>query len=228
MLMAKASTDKVGRRNTIILFICTLAVLGVLIWIFARPFIRAGTERQYRTKEGIPTPAQFETTGKTDLSHDDWSGMAVHRAKYTVWGLVINNTPYDGDSLYDKISPLDIGLAWGDMAQNNHLIKWARGTRHVTASINAVYHLFIHQDNTKLFRQYSNNHLVFTDEELLKKAQSLQLGDYVRIKGYLVDVTAHRKNEPAIKYDLKTSLTREDEGEDSCEVLLVTQIDLLD
>ncbi len=228
MLMANPPVDKVGRRNTVIIFVCILLVFGVLIWIFLRPFIRAETDRKYRTLDGIPTPAQFSITGKTDLHGEDWSGVAIHRAKYIVWGLVINNTPYSGDSLYDKISPLDIGLAWGDMAKNNHLVKWTQGTRHVTASINALYKFFIPKDNSVLFRQYSNNHLVFTDEELLKKAQSLQLGDYVRIKGYLVDVTAHRKKEPAIKYDFKTSLTREDEGEDSCEVLLVTRIDVLD
>ncbi len=220
--------DKVAKRNTIIILTCTILVFGLIIWVFIHPFIRPYFNRQYRTKEGILTPTQISTTGTERLQGDDWSGTVVYRAKYTVWGLVVNNTHYDSDSITDKLSPLDIGLAWGDMAQNNHLVKWNRGHRHITASINALYHWFINKSTGELFKQYSNNHLIFTDAELLKKAESLQLGDYVKIKGYLVDAEAHKNTEPAIKYELKTSLTREDEGEDSCEVLLVTQIEVLD
>ena len=220
--------DKTARRNTVLIFISILIVFGTIIWILVFPFIRPNFDRAYRTKEGILTPTQITTIGSDKLQGDGWSGYARYRAKYTIWGLVINNTSYNGDSLYDKFSPLDIGLAWGDMAKNNHLIKWHRGHRHVTASINAISEWFIHSDTAKLFEQYSNNHLVFTDEQLLEKAQSLQLGDYVKIKGYLVDVEAHKNNEPAIKYTLNTSLTRNDDGEDSCEVILVTAIEILD
>ncbi len=220
--------DKVGRRNTIIITICTIAVILVIIWVFTWPFIRVNFNRKYRTMEGILTPTQLEATGTRNLSGDGWSGRAIIRAKYTVWGLVVNNTSYDSDSLYDKLSPLDIGLAWGDMAKNNHLIKWTHGHRHLVANINGLYQLYIHEDNEKLFQQYSNNHLIFTDEELLQTARNLQLGDYVKISGYLVDAEAHKTNEPAIKYQLNTSLTRNDDGEDSCEVILVTKLEVLD
>ncbi|MBR0134538.1 hypothetical protein IJM16_04765 [Candidatus Saccharibacteria bacterium] len=225
---ANQPVDKIGRRNTIIILICIFLIFGVLLWILIYPFIRPNFDRAYRTKAGILTPTQIETIGSQPIQGDGWSGFVRYRAKYTVWGLVMNNTSYNSDSLYDKMSPLDIGLAWGEMAENNHLIKWVRGYRHVTASINAYSGMFIRQDDEKLFKQYSNNHLIFTDPELLKKAQGLQLGDYVKIQGYLVDAEAHKSNEPAIKYNLYTSLTRDDEGEDSREVILVTKLEILD
>jgi hypothetical protein len=219
---------KVVRRNTLIILGLVILVFALITFVFTWPFIRTNINRAYRTKDGILTPTQINTVGSTNLQGDGWSGIATYRAIYTIWGLVINKAEYTDDSLFAKTSPLDLGLAWGDMAKNNHLIKWHRGHRYVTAGINALYHLYINEDDEKLFEQYSNNHLVFTDDELLKQAQSLELGDYVQLKGYLVDIEAHKTSEPAIKWTLKTSLTRKDDGEDSCEILLVTAIDRLD
>ena len=231
MLMAKdpkTPVDKVGRRNTIILFLCIIAVFATIIWILVRPFVRSNYDRRYRTIDNIPTPTQILTSGSQDLEKENWRGTAIYRAKYDIQGLVINAAKYNGDTFYDRISPLDIGLAWGDTAQNNHLIKWTRGHRFVTASVNALYKMYINKSTSTLFQQYSNNHLIFIDDDLLQKAQNVQLGDYIRIKGYLVDIEGHKISEPAIKYDFKTSLTRNDDGEESCEIILVTNLEFID
>ena len=222
------SLDKVGRRNTVILFLCIIIVFITIILILTMPFIRARFDHDYRIVKDIPAPTQNDTNGGTALSGQDWTGIATYRAEYDIQGLVINATEYNSGSIYDQITPLDIGFAWGDAAANNHLIKWVQGYRHVTASINALSKLYLNQDLNTIFQQYSNNHLVFKDEELLQKARTVKLGDYIRIKGYLIDITAYRDKEPAVKYKIKTSLTRYDDGEDSCEIILVTSLEAID
>jgi len=225
---AKPAPDKITKRNTLILFICFLLVLGTTIWLLARPFILAQFVREYRTIEGISTPTQITTTGHTNLTGDGWTGTAVHHAKYIIKGLVVGTASYNSSYLYDQISPRDISLAWGDMAAHSNLIKWTRGHREITASINALAHWYIDKDYSELFQQYSNNHLVFTDTEVLQQAEQVKVGDYIKITGYLVDVKAHKKTDPGITYELTTSLTREDEGTASCEVILVEKLEWLD
>ncbi len=220
--------DKITKRNTLILFLCFLLVLGTTVWLLARPFILAQFIREYRTIDNIPTPTQIEKTGYTSLKGDGWTGTANYHALYTIKGLVVGIGDYNSDNLYDKISPRDISLAWGDMAAHNNLIKWTRGHREITASINALAQWYIDKDYRELFQQYSNNHLVFTDAEMLHKAEQVKTGDYIKITGYLVDVKAYLKNDPGITYELTTSLTRDDEGTASCEVVLVTDIEWLD
>jgi hypothetical protein len=220
--------DKIGRRNTIILFICFIAVVLTTLWLIFRPFILSNFDRRYRTIDYIPTPTQINKTGAERIERGDVAATIRYRAIYDIRGIVISTASYAKDAVIDRISPYDIGLAWGEMAKHNNLIKWHQGHRYVTASINALAKFFINKSQEELFQQYSNNHLIFKDDELLEKAQSFQVGDYIRIKGYLVDVDAYRKTEPAIKHSLKTSLTRKDDGEDSCEVLLVTKIESLD
>ena len=220
--------DKIGRRNTIILFICFIAIVMMIFWLLFRPFIMMNFDRRYRTIEGVLTPTQINATGSERYEKDDIAGTIRYRAKYIIQGIVVSTASYEGDSVTDKMSPFDIGLAWGEMAKHNNLIKWKKGHRSLTASINALSKWFINKSQEELFQQYSNTHLVFQDEALLEQVKTFQLGDYVRLRGYLVDFDAHRKNEPAIKHKLHTSLTRKDDGEDSCEVLLVTKVESLD
>lgn len=220
--------DKVGRRNTIILLICFIAVVLTTIWVLVRPFILSNFDRRYRTIDGIVTPTQITKTGSEHIERGDASATLRYRAKYDIRGIIVSTARYTSDSVIDRISPYDIGLAWGEMAKHNNLIKWHQGHRYLTASVNVIAKWFINKSQEELFQQYSNNHLVFKDESLFEKAQSFQVGDYIRIKGYLVDVDAYRTTEPAVKHSLKTSLTRKDDGEDSCEVILVTKIESLD
>lgn len=221
--------DKIGRRNTIIMFILFILVVLTTFWLIFKPSILTNFDRRYRTIEGILTPTQINTSINPErIEKADVYVSIKYRAKYDIRGIIVSTASYEGDSVTDIISPYDIGLAWGEMAKHNNLIKWNKGHRSLTASINAISKWFINKSQEELFQQYSNNHLIFKDEALLEQIKSYEVGDYIRIKGYLVDAEGYRKTEPVIKHKLNTSLTRKDDGEDSCEVILVTKVESLD
>ena len=74
--------------------------------------------------------------------------------------------------------------------------------------------------DAEVISSFSNNHLVTADTKLLKGIRSIKDGDYVRIKGYLVNLYW---NEDGENY-WKTSTVRTDDGDGACEVIYVTDI----
>ena len=63
----------------------------------------------------------------------------------------------------------------------------------------------------------SNNHLITNDEKILSLIGEIEEGDFIRIKGYLVNVYGD-------KFKLMTSTSRNDTMDGACEVILVEDI----
>ena len=68
----------------------------------------------------------------------------------------------------------------------------------------------------------SNNHIIASDNKVLKEIKSIKRFDVVELDGYLVDVS--RKD----GWHWQTSLTREDTNGGSCEVFWVNSINEVD
>jgi hypothetical protein len=76
-------------------------------------------------------------------------------------------------------------------------------------------------------KQISNNHLVTTDESVLKVIESIENGDEVMITGMLVNLFATPLATDASTRSWNSSTNREDTGAGACEVIYVESIDVL-
>lgn len=98
----------------------------------------------------------------------------------------------------------------------------------MSAEITKMSEWIIGKKYDELVTQYSNNHLVPKDQKILAQIKNVKRGDYVKLKGYLVDLILRDTSEPSVYYELKSSLTRDDTGDNACEVMYVTDVELLD
>ena len=72
----------------------------------------------------------------------------------------------------------------------------------------------------------SNNHLIPANDVIKREIKKIKRGDYVEIKGYLVDINGSNSGDGSFYWN--SSKSREDTGDGSCEVIYVTDIEWLD
>ena len=114
-----------------------------------------------------------------------------------------------------RLSPVDLALGWGRMANPATLDKLT-----ITQS-NRWYHW--RTDKFPIPRRdietnSANMHFIPANSAVAAKLKSIQTGDTVKLIGYLVHVDG--KN----GWTWTSSLTREDTGSHSCEVILLEDI----
>tara|TARA_R110000782_G_scaffold73615_3_gene147284 strand:+ start:2324 stop:2947 length:624 start_codon:yes stop_codon:yes gene_type:complete len=114
-----------------------------------------------------------------------------------------------------RLSPVDLALGWGPMANPATLDKLT-----ITQS-NRWYHW--RTDKFPIPRRdietnSANMHFIPANSAVAAKLKSIQTGDTVKLIGYLVHVDG--KN----GWTWTSSLTREDTGSHSCEVILLEDI----
>ena len=217
------------KRITKILGLFLVALVLIVVGFVSLPFILSITVREYRVIKGIPAPIQIPVrNGSDSISGPNWTANISFLASYEIQGLVVGVDDYSGNSLYDRIAPRDISLAWGDMAEHNNLIAWQRGEREMNAEVNSLSEWVIGKKYDELFSQYSNNHLIPKDNTILSEIRGVKRGDYIKLKGYLVNVKMYDKMEHGAYYELKSSLVRDDDGDSSCEVMYVIDLEYLD
>lgn len=225
-----APPPKKNNKHLIVALIVVLAIVVVAIIIFlAFPFIMMVTNHAYRNISDLPEPKQELITPKNiKLSGPDWSATAKQVATYEIEGLVVGVTDYDSSILYDRVVPRDVAIAWGEAAAHNNVISWDHGNREITSSYTIYASWVINTPNEELASQYSNNHLVYENDNVKSKALKIQRGDHVKISGHLVDLIITDPTDNQARYELTTSLLRNDYGDHSCEVILVSDVQIID
>ena len=225
-----APPPKKNNKHLIVALIVVLAIVVVAIIIFlAFPFIMMVTDHAYRNISDLPEPKQELITPKNiKLSGPDWSATAKQVATYEIEGLVVGVTDYDSSILYDRVVPRDVAIAWGEAAAHNNVISWDHGNREITSSYTIYASWVINTPNEELASQYSNNHLVYENDNVKSKALKIQRGDHVKISGHLVDLIITDPTDNQARYELTTSLLRNDYGDHSCEVILVSDVQIID
>ena len=73
----------------------------------------------------------------------------------------------------------------------------------------------------EIARSSSNNHLIATNPVIEEQIASIKEGSFVRIQGYLVNVSS-----PDGSWNWNTSTSRDDSGAGACETILVNNIDI--
>ena len=117
----------------------------------------------------------------------------------------------------DNVNIMDLCVAWGDSVRSG-------AYRDVSFSNNQWECTWTYSSERahKQFNnaQASNNHIVTDDPALSEALRKIEVGDQVRLRGYLVDYTIFRQDGSTVGSRI-SSETRTDVGPGACEVMYI-------
>ncbi len=139
-------------------------------------------------------------------------------ARYTITARVLHRKTYRFDKAA-AISPLDFALGWGPMSDPANYQKLS------ISQEGRWYHYSYATLPPGLSRGIApfsaNTHLIPANDDVRKTLLAVRQNETVRLKGYLVCATDKGGN------DWQSSLTRDDTGNGSCEVMWVDEAERL-
>lgn len=210
--------EKTHRKRRLILF----GIFLVILLMF--PPIYNFLHGKQRSVAGIRNPIQTAAIGEKQITRNDYELTLDYQYAYDIEGLVVSTRDYNGSSLDDKLSPKDVGLAWGSVAEYNTLagFHWIPKERALQPGWDSEERLALVGSMEDLYKQFSNNHLVVLDLLVQESVEKIKVGDHVRIKGYLVNIDGDSGKK---HYSWHSSTKRDDLG---CEVILVESVEWLE
>ena len=165
-------------------------------------------------------PLQTWTTGNVTVQVSGIDVNIEFVAEYSIAGRVVGARNYTGRKVADLLSPRDVALAWGWLSDKevDSEITWGpwsdRGFRY---SANRWGNRF---GGVGEIRNYmSNNHLIPDSDKTRKLLYDIRVGHYVKIEGYLVNVTYYTPNGSYFYWNTDTARDNDD-----CEIIYVTNV----
>jgi hypothetical protein len=165
-------------------------------------------------------PAQT-TTSKTpfEVEFNGVNYSVAPEYAYDITGMIVSFRHHDGNSRMhsranDHLNMLDVCIIWGDNPLNERLHKISFWNGIFTCNVKTR-----DQQAWDAFdmNQLSNNHLISDDEFIRRQVRKINVGDQVRIKGYLSSYAGEGGSRRG------TSTTRTDTGDGACETIYVEQ-----
>jgi hypothetical protein len=157
-------------------------------------------------------PEQTESYDKDPVSKGDY--IIYPLADFYLEARVLATERYRFDNMA-SLAPLDVAFGWGAMSDSDVLKDisiWQGGRFYFWSSKTMP----ISADT--IVRSSANMHLIPSTNKIRDKILSLRRHDLVQLEGFLVEV----KRGDGFKW--KSSLSREDSGRGSCEVIWVTSL----
>lgn len=141
------------------------------------------------------------------------------RAAYAVTARAASIQPYvlEADS---NLIPFDFALAWGKCIEPSILksIHIDQFSRRFSWQLNEeVGGLSIDEAVVSM----ANTHFIPKDQAMFEKMKQVHQGDVLQVRGYLVDI------EVGGRYEVDTSLSRDDTGDGACEILWVEALEII-
>ncbi len=156
----------------------------------------------------------------------DYKGVTYHvepKYAYELTGMLVSYRLHDGESTMhrlsnDHLNMADFCVVWGDSAATEHLGKinfW-----------NGIFTCNVHTSDPEAWasfnmNQLSNNHLITDNENIRRALGSVNIGDQIRLKGWLAHYGAAGQPKRG------TSIRRDDQGNGACETIFVDEFELL-
>jgi len=170
-----------------------------------------------QTKDGLPEP--FEVTRK------DFTYTVTPLYSYELWGMIVS---YHHSASFidishkqwnDYLNTKDICVIWGKNVETGVYGRMTFGNRDFTC-----YYRYPDRETGELFTEncLSNNHLLPADTQVADAVLKARKGDQVHFKGWLVSYSV--KGAP---YSRGSSTVRNDRGNGACEVVYVTEFEVL-
>ncbi len=136
-------------------------------------------------------------------------------AHYQVTAVVLSRDRYRLDR-GAKLAPVDLALGWGPMSVASVIneLSFSQSGRWYEYHYAGEPPL----DSTAMSTHSANTHCLPANADIRQKLLNIKRHDLVGLEGYLVEVTA------ADGYHWRSSLTRNDTGGGSCEVLWISAV----
>jgi len=202
-----------------ILFIIFLFWLTSTSGCFNQPKSAATAEHQINVFE---SPVQSPTNDEPFvIQRGNSKYRIIPLANYYIQAKVKSISRYRFDKT-SKISPVDFALVWGELSE-------PRADKFISYSQSARWYYYRYTDKSPwdssfISRHSANNHILPASNNIRKAILSVNKNDRVALSGWLVAVeliTADGSQEI-----WRSSLTRDDTGDYSCEVLWVKEVQL--
>ena len=204
----------------------------IIVLLFLAIFITAyGMRRNQgvrRAVPGIPAPVQKEASGKAEVDTGGYHVEYNYQYSYDIKALVVHTRDYKGGMDFtSKISPKDLALAWGKVAEYNDRIDfgWRQSGRWYFWECDSYEDIALAGGVAGISSCSSNNHIIPATHSVKEDVMKIKTGDYIELKGYLVNVFATKGADDM--YYWNSSTTRDDTGDGSCEVFYVTEVNWL-
>jgi hypothetical protein len=170
-----------------------------------------------QSEEGIPEPF--------DITRKDVTYTVTPLYSYELWGLIVS---YHHSASFvdishrqwkDFINTKDVCVIWGRNIETGVYKRMSFKNRDFTC-----YYRYPDRETGQLFTEnaLSNNHLLPADPLVADTVLKARKGDQVRFKGWLVSYGI--KGTP---YARRSSTVRNDRGNGACEVVYVTEFEIL-
>ena len=191
-----------------ILSISIVLVIGFVWW----------GDRAVQHGPGITAPdapTQEAAADEAAFEHKDF--RLNPRARFEIEARVLGKERYwFGRSA--RLSPYDLALGWGRMSDEavlEEISVWQSGRFYwwTSRTMPIPRHAITHQS--------ANVHIIPSDDDVESDIGSLRSGQVVRLTGHLVDVSA------SDGWRWGTSMSREDSGNGSCEILWVEAVSVV-
>lgn len=203
-------------KRSIILLVILIILLSILVSKYL------GRDYEYIDNYyKIEPPIQVDIDEKTTIKIGNKELNVQQVAEYELKGYVTATFTYLPYNLGNKLSPKDVTVVWGDLADPDNLkhIKWREsGMRFVLSYTNDTEWL---NNYGEYGDKFSNNHLIPSDKRIKRLISKIRKGDFVKIEGYLVNVYY---NDVDSEFIWETSTSRYDSGDGSCEIIYVTNV----
>ncbi|MFK7815851.1 MAG: hypothetical protein AB8B92_05900 [Gammaproteobacteria bacterium] len=144
--------------------------------------------------------------------------------EYELYGLVVSYELHDGNyNLHkrwnDHLNVADYCVVWDKSAFTEFLPKIKFWNGQFTCNFETRNQHAWDNFNTE---QLSNNHLISDDEYIRKKLRKINIGDQIRITGWLSSY--ENLSNGGLR---STSITRKDQGNGACETIYVNDVRVL-
>lgn len=178
--------------------------------------------QQTVSKETFSTKIYGVDVNITKLASYDITGK-VEALKDFSTNLVANFFSFSSGKMSNYISPRDLTLSWGKIAQDDNTeyiqVNQEFFNNQRTALISYKSKLIEKYGYDYIRQHISNNHIIALDRNLRTQLAKIKVTDVVRVIGYLVEVNCSN----GVHWG-PSSLTRTDSGNHACEILYAEEI----
>jgi hypothetical protein len=188
-------------------------VVGLILASFVYFFqSRAAQKRMVRTGAVAEVPIQT-TASAADIIFAGYTVTPV--ARYQIRAKVLSIARYQFGREAD-LSPVDLALGWGPMSDAATIEK-------LTFSQSSRWYFYSWANTPPISadlipKTSANVHMIPANDDVKRNLLDVKKGSVIWLQGYLVNVTH------ADGWSWRTSLSRDDGGAGSCELMWVTEV----
>ena len=210
-LRPKATPSRIGfkNRSTSILLSLLLAALGigVFVWFPRAPELPIGI-----TAPGQPLQQSLQKPSSWKKGDYTLTALASYQLTARILGKKAYHNSNNGD-----LAPFDLALGWAEMSDSSVLenLKITQSGRWFY-----VYWRDPPIAPTKIMQSSANTHILPANDIIAQKIQNLKADQVIFLKGHLVEVSK------ADGFIWRSSLTRDDTGNGSCEIFWVEDVEV--